>query len=108
MLTIVNSPDGRYQAPQILVDLSEVHLRQRLPRDGGQGTSERRQEGRALLGLLPRQPFAWLSALMGLGLAATTLLGLVLALQRRRGKRRWGPGLCLAGGCAFPLALLLS
>lgn len=102
-----STKDGRYRAPQILVDLSEVHSRQRWSSPNSQGTSPRRQEGEALLGLLPRSAFAWLSAFMGLGLATTALLGVLLAYQRSRGKRRWRISACLAGGCLFPLVSLI-
>lgn len=100
--------DGRYQPPRILIELTEVHRRQRWLPPSSTGSSPSRQEGEALLGALPRRPLSWLSALMGIGLAATTLLGTVLAYQRTRGKRRWVAVGCLAGGCILPVALFVS
>ena len=84
-----------------------MHLRQRWPLPDSTGTSPRRQEGAALAGLLPNRLFAWLSALMGLGLAITASLGIVLALHRNRGRKRWQPVVCLAAGCLLPVLLVM-
>jgi hypothetical protein len=103
-----STKDGSYRAPQILTSLTEVHMRQRWqPSDRADANASRR-EGDALLAVLPRKPFPWLSALMGIGLATTSVLGIVLAFQRTRGRRRWLTALCLAGGLLAPLSLLAS
>lgn len=90
-----STKDGGYRAPQVLMSLSEVHMRQRWQLPDSAAPSTSRQERDALLSLLPRKPFPWLSALMGIGLATTSLLGIILAFQRTRGRRRWLAGLCL-------------
>ncbi len=103
-----STKDGRYRAPQILVQLSEVHLRQRWALPESQGVNQRGQESDALISLLPRRPLSWLSAFMGLGLATSSILGIVLAFQRTRRRRRWLVVFCLAAGCLLPITLLLS
>lgn len=103
-----STKDGRYQAPRILVELSEVHLKQRWAQPESGTVNQRRQEGEAVLALLPRSPFAWVSALMGLGLAVTAFLGIILAVQRTRQMRRRLAVLCLAAGCVLPVTLLMS
>lgn len=102
-----STKDGRYQAPAVLVKMSEVHIRQRWASDN-QGTAEHRQKGDAIISLLPRNVFAWFSALMGIGLAGTAILGIILAFQRTRGKRRWLTSLFLASGCLVPVTLLIA
>jgi len=103
-----SSKDGLYHPPQILIELSELHKHQRWTLPDGEAVVPRPQDGTAVLGLLPRKAISWLSALMAVCLAATTVLGIVLALQRTRGRRRLMVVGCLAGGGILPFALLVS
>jgi len=103
-----STKDGRYQAPTVLVKMSEVHIRQRWASLDDQATTERRQKSDAIISLLPRKVFAWLSALMGIGLAGTAVLGIILAFQRTQGRRRWLTSLLLASGCLVPVTLLIA
>ncbi len=96
--------DGRYQPPFIVASLSEVHVRQRW----APSPEPRRQDRDAVMNVLPRTALPYFSALTGLGLATTGLLGIVLAMQRTRGGRRRWAVLCLFGGCAMPVVLLAA
>lgn len=81
--------DGSYTAPAALETLSAVHTNQHLP--GGKASQR-----------TPLHAFALLSAI---GLVTTTLLGVVMAF--RFSHSVVAPLLCLLGGVALPLGLLL-
>ena len=96
--------DGSYRAPALLVQLSEVHIRQEWKSSAAE-TSPRRG-GDEISNVLPRKAYAWFSALMAAGLATTSILGIILALQRTAGTRRRVAVASLTGGCLLPLMLL--
>ncbi len=96
--------DGSYGAPEVLVQLSEVHIRQDWRWSSGETTP--RRGGDEVTKVLPRQFFAWFSALMAAGLATTSILGIILAVQRTAGTRRRFALANLTAGCLAPLLLL--
>ncbi len=84
-----SAKDGSYTAPAALSILSDIHIKQHLP--GGKASNR-----------TPLHAFALLAAI---GLVTTTLLGVVMAFRFSVG---WvGPVVCLAGGIALPVLLLL-
>jgi hypothetical protein len=84
--------DGSYQAPQVLKEAADVHMKQRIGRlDEGKPTSS--------------LSFRFMSALMSVGVTGTILLGVVIAFQTLR---RLGPViLCLFAGTVLPALFLL-
>ena len=65
------------------------------------------QDQRLRPGTTLRFAATWLAALLGVSLAATTLLGLVLGWRLMPPRRRWVLGLVLAAGVVVPLLLFL-
>jgi hypothetical protein len=80
--------DHSYEAPRSVVALSQVHVHQRL-RGGGDGATV----------------FSFFALAASVGLIATTLLGIVMALKYGRHKK-WAV-LCIATGVILPVLLLL-
>jgi len=80
---------GGYQSPQLIRSFSEIHINQRWPDDHG------RPQSSAL--------FRYLVVLMSLGLAATTVLGIVMAFKYTRAAAVWA---CLFMGAGFPVFFL--
>lgn len=50
------------------------------------------------------QGFNWIAVMMGVGMAVTSILGIVIALQSAR-SRRWA-AVCLVGGLLVPVLFL--
>ena len=84
-----SAKDGSYTAPASLKFLSAIHLNQHLP--GGKASQ--------------RTPLHVFALLAGVGLVTTTVLGVVMAF--RFSARALAPVLCLVGGIALPIGLLL-
>jgi len=105
-----NFPAMRYAAENLNPLSQQIlqNLTQMLLSESEEPAPPRRQDREALLNLLPRRAFPWLSALMGLGLATTGALGIILAIQRTRGRRRRWAASCLFGGCILPVVLLAA
>jgi hypothetical protein len=80
---------GGYQSPQIIQSFSEIHINQRWAD----------QHSRPQ----PSVIFRYLVLLMSLGLAATTVLGIVMAFKYTRPWAVWG---CLFMGGSIPVILL--
>lgn len=81
--------DGSYEAPPALIQLSEVHARQRVGQKPGSRSS---------------QAFKWLGFISGLGIATLAVLGLVMAFATSR-KKMMPLGL-LGVGVLLPVLLL--
>jgi hypothetical protein len=79
--------NDNYQPPQIIKTLSEVHKDQRI----GEGRSS-------------SKPFRYFVLLMGVGLLATTLLGIVMAFKYTAS---WVVWICLVAGIILPWILLM-
>ncbi|MEP6821206.1 MAG: hypothetical protein ABI946_02535 [Chthoniobacterales bacterium] len=84
-----STKDSSYRAPAALGVLSAIHTKQHLP----EGKASKRT---------PLHAFALLSAI---GLVVTTVLGVVMAFRFSAGVV--APLLCLFGGIALPVLLLL-
>ena len=92
-LDLHKSPkDGSYVPPSALVQLSEVHVRQRI---GTQPGSARSSEA-----------FKWMAAAAGIAVTVLATLGLVMAVTMSR--RRWLTLTLLAVGIALPVVLLVA
>jgi len=79
--------DGSYTPPRPLVVVSDFHIRQ--------GLAKQRSV-----------PLQWAVALASLGIIASSVLGVIMALQYAARKRSvW---LCLAAGILVPIGLLLA
>lgn len=82
--------DGSYIAPQAISTVSQVHMYQRLPREN----------------FLPKASgaFRFLVLMMSIGIATTTILGIVMAFKYTSPWVVWS---CLIGGFLIPTIVLL-
>lgn len=88
----LNSPsqDGKYQPPEIIKSLSEVHLNQRW--------ADARKTPQSSV------PFQYFVLLMSMGLIVSTILGIMMAFKYTQ---VWIVWVCLVLGFAVPCLLLL-